>query len=138
MLKIGWRLLRTIWRLTLWTIWLLARLTLLIAPRLVPFIWRRCAAVTGELLAIVDQPLGGRISRRRTVTLLLAGGLWLLLGLLVNGLWDLLWVMRPFTANIPLLAGSFLFGLACGYRARRAPDWGTWAVEDGLQLGENR
>ena len=138
MLRIWWTLLRTIWRLSLWTIWLLARLTLLIAPRLVPFLWCRCAAVTGELLAIVDHPLGGRISRRRTVTLLLAGCLWLLLGLLVSWLWDLLWAVRPFTVNIPLLAGSFLFGLACGYQARRAPDWGTWAAEDGLQLGRNR
>ena len=137
MTRIWWTIWRLTWRLTLWTIWLLARLALLIGPRLVPFIWRRCTAVTGELLAMVDQPLNGRISRRRTVTLLLAGGLWLLPGLLVNGLWDLFWVMRPFTANIPLLAGSFLFGLACGYQARRAPDWGTWAAEDGLQLGEN-
>ena len=117
-------------------LWLLGALVSA-ALRFGPPIFRLCVAVTEWLLFLFDRQLGGWLSRSALRTMLSAGGLWILPGLLIP--WLLVLVQTGQANHLSLFWSltGFTYGLVCGFRVHRLQGWGSWAEADGLQVGEN-
>ena len=94
-------------------------------------------AVTEWLLFLLDWQLGGWLSRSGLRVMLAAGGLWILPGLLLPWLLVLIQTGQANHLSLFWAVAGFTYGLVCGFQVRRLPGWGSWAEEDGLQLGEN-
>lgn len=119
------------------TLWTLAGVVMSAAIRLAPIFFRFSVASTAWAIALLDEVMEGRLTRRPAFTVLAAGGMWASSGFTIPLLFTLLLGIRPDFFSAPLLIVGFAYGIVCGIQVTRSPGWGMWHVDDNLRVGEN-
>ena len=102
-----------------------------------PAFFRWAVTITAWLLANLDGHIGNRLARNPIGVLLLAGAFWGLVAYLVSIVLGRILGLRPSLICAPVIIAGIVIGLASGRQVLALPSWGAWAIEDGLQIGED-